>query len=165
MADSSKFKITLIAIDKNEQIKRLQSFGDKLADKVTAIAGSTAFLALNVLWFAAWVLVNMGVFGAHLVFDEYPFGFLTMVVSLEAIILSVFVLISQNRQSKRAEIRAELDYLTDLQADAEITTIISILERLSEKQGIDVSDLLTNLAIDQKKILKEHPITKKDLEL
>ncbi len=165
MADKNRFALSLVAINKNDQIKKLSTFGDKMADKVTAIAGSTLFLVVNIIWFATWVILNIGVLGDHLIFDEYPFGFLTMMVSLEAIILSVFVLISQNRQSKRSEIRAELDYLTDLQADTEITTIISILERLSDKQNIDVTDLLDSLAIDQKRILKEHPITIKDLNL
>lgn len=164
MSDKDKLNLTLFAINKNEQIKKLQTFGDRLADKVTKIAGSTAFLTLNVAWFVTWVLMNNGNFGNHLIFDEYPFGLLTMVVSLEAIILSVFVLISQNRQSRRAEIRAELDYLTDLQADAEITTLISILERLAEKQDIDITDLLDQLAVNQKRIVKEHPMTKEDLE-
>ncbi|HSH17945.1 MAG TPA: DUF1003 domain-containing protein [Candidatus Saccharimonadales bacterium] len=165
MANPYKFTLSLVAINKNDQVKKLRTFSDRIADKVTAIAGSTPFLVLNIAWFVAWVLMNIGVFGERLIFDEYPFGFLTMVVSLEAIILSVFVLISQNRQSKRAEIRAELDYLTDLQADAEVATIISIMERLAEKQNIDVSDLLENLAVNQKRILKEHPITKKDLDI
>ena len=165
MADKTKFVLHLIAINKNEQIKRLRTFGDKLADKVTAIAGSTPFLLINVIWFVTWILLNTGVFGKDKIFDEYPFGFLTMVVSLEAIILAVFVLISQNRQSKRAEIRAELDYITDLQADAENTTIISILERLANKQGIEITDLLEELTVNQQKILKDHPITPKDLDI
>jgi len=164
MANNHKFDLSQVAINKNDQIKKLQTFGDRVADTVTAMAGSTAFLVLNILWFISWIVINTGVFGESLVFDEYPFGFLTMVVSLEAIILSVFVLISQNRQSKHAEIRAELDYLTDLQADAEVSTIISMIERIAEKQDIDMSDLLENLAVSQKRIIKEHPITKKDLE-
>lgn len=164
MSENNKFGLDLIAINKNEQIRKLRSAGDRIADKVTAIAGSTSFLIINLVWFVSWVLINTGVFGEDLVFDEYPFGFLTMVVSLEAIILSVFVLISQNRQSKRSEIRSELDYITDLQADAEITTIMSILERLAEKQGIAVDDLIIDLNKKQRRILREHPITKKDLE-
>jgi len=165
MSTRNKFDISLIAINKNDQIKRLRTFGDRLADKVTAIAGSPLFLAMNIIWFATWVLANTGAFGDRFVFDEYPFGLLTMVVSLEAIILAVFVLISQNRQSKRSEIRAELDYLTDLQADAEVSSIMRILERIADKQNIDVTDILDELATDQKRILREHPITKKDLEL
>ncbi len=162
MSDQTKFVLNLVAINKNEQIKRLRTFGDKLSDRVTAIAGSSLFLFLNVAWFVGWILINMGVFGDHLVFDEYPFGFLTMVVSLEAIILSVFVLISQNRQAERSEIRAEMDYVTDLQADAEINIIISILERIASKQDIAVDDLLKELTISQKKILREHNVDKSD---
>jgi uncharacterized membrane protein len=152
------------AFNKNEQVKRLRTYGDKLADKVTKIAGSTPFLALNLLWFAAWILVNTGTFGDHLIFDAYPFGFLTVVVSLEAIVLSVFVLITQNRSSKRSEIHAELDYLTDLKASAENTTIISILERLSAQQNIPVGDLLEELAATQRRIGREHPVAKADLD-
>ncbi len=164
MSDQHKFARSLRAINKNEQIKKLRTFGDKLSDKVTAVAGSSSFLLLNVIWFVVWVLINTGQFGQQLIFDEYPFGFLTMMVSLEAIILSVFVLISQNRQSKHSEIRSELDYITDLNAAAEINTIISILERISSKQNIDVADFLSHLETNQKKILREHPITKSDLE-
>lgn len=155
--------VKLIAFNSNEQIKKLRTVGDKLADKVTAIAGSSVFLLLNIVWFVAWILVNEGVFGSHLIFDKYPFGFLTMVVSLEAIILSVFVLISQNRSSKRSEIRAELDYITDLQADVENITIISILEKIAQKNGIDITEDLEQLAIGQKRVLKEHTIRDEDL--
>lgn len=164
MSDQNKFTLNIMAFNKNDQIKKLRSFGDKLSDKVTSIAGSSAFLLLNVTWFAIWVLINTGKFGEHLIFDAYPFGLLTMVVSLEAIILSVFVLISQNRQSKHSEIRSELDYLTDLRADAEINTIIGILQRISDRQHIDVSDLLSELEGNHKKILREHPVSKRDLE-
>jgi uncharacterized membrane protein len=165
MADLNKISpFKLVAINRNEQIRKLSTFGDKAADKVTALAGSTTFLVLNIIWFVSWILINTGAFGEHLIFDEYPFGFLTMVVSLEAIILAVFVLISQNRQSKRSEIRAELDYIADLQADAEITTILRILERLADKEDIKVTDLLQDLSVEERKILADHPVTQKDLD-
>src|SRR5687767_11985624 len=137
MTEPNKFKLNLVAINKNEHIKRLRTFGDKLSDKITAIAGSSTFLLLNGLAFAWWIMANTGLFGQKYVFDEYPFGLLTMAVSLEAIILAIFVLITQNRQAKHSELRSELDYITDLQADAEINTIISILERIAEKQSIE----------------------------
>ena len=164
MNSRDKFKLNLVAINKNDHVKRLRSFSDRIADKTTAVAGSTFFLLLNVLFFGAWIMVNTGQFGENYVFDEYPFGLLTMAVSLEAIILAIFVLITQNRQARRSEIHSELDYVTDLQANAEINIIISMLERLADQQNIDVSDLLEQLGVDQKKILREHPYTKKDLE-
>jgi uncharacterized membrane protein len=156
--NQKKFTLNLVALNKNVYVKKFRSFGDKLADKVTTSVGSSAFLVLNIIWFTIWILINTGQFGEQYVFDEYPFGFLTLAVSLEAIILAVFVLISQNRQAERSEIRSELDYVTDLQADAEINIILNILERLSDKQSIDVSDLLEQLEINQKKILKEHSL-------
>jgi uncharacterized membrane protein len=163
--DNDKSPIELVAINSNEQIRKLRTAGDKLADRITKIAGSPTFLVINIIWFTAWILINTGAFGENLIFDEYPFGFLTMVVSLEAILLSVFVLISQNRSSKRSEIRAELDYITDLHADAENVTIIHILEKIAKKQDIDISKLLKELEVSQKRIFKEHPISDEDLEL
>lgn len=156
--NQKKFTLNLVALNKNVYVKKFRTLGDRLADKVTTSVGSSAFLVLNIIWFTVWILMNTGQFGEKYIFDEYPFGFLTLAVSLEAIILAVFVLISQNRQAERSEIRSELDYVTDLQADAEINIILNILERLSEKQNIDVSDLLEQLEINQKKILKEHSL-------
>lgn len=161
MSEHQSYRTTvlqLVAINKNEQVRRLRTFGDRLSDKVTASAGSSLFLFVNLLWFGLWVAVNQGVFGDHLIFDPYPYGFLTMVVSLEAIILSIFVLISQNRQSKRSEIRAEADYVTDLQADAEINIIINMLERIASSNGVQVQDLIEQLTASQKKIMEEHPV-------
>lgn len=152
------------AINKNAKIKKLRNFGDKSADQITQISGTIVFLLINSFIFIGWILVNTGQFGDKYIFDEYPFGLLTTAVSLEAIILAVFVLITQNRQSKHTEIRSELDYITDLQADAEINIIVSMLERIADKQGIDVNDLLSELYATQRKILSEHPLTKKDSE-
>ena len=84
-------------------------------------------------------------YGAALIFDEYPFGLLTLIVSLEAIFLSTFVMISQNRQAKSAEIRSDLDYKTNVMAEREIDIIMRALQRMAEKQGIGVGDLITDL--------------------
>src|SRR5262245_35827187 len=99
------------------------------------------FIYFHTAWFGVWIAANLGLMGAAYVFDEFPFGLLTMVVSLEAIFLSTFVLISQNRGAERAEIRAQLDYETDLQAEREIAIIMRTLARLAEKQKIDITDL------------------------
>ncbi|MGI9027402.1 MAG: DUF1003 domain-containing protein [Candidatus Saccharimonadales bacterium] len=148
------------AINKNELLQKLRTLGDTVSAKITAAAGSTSFLVLNAVIFAGWILINTGQFGQRLVFDEYPFGLLTTAVSLEAIILAVFVLITQNRQSKESDIRAELDYITDLESGVEIDIVITMLERIAAKQNVDVSDLLAQLKTGQKKILREHPLTK-----
>jgi uncharacterized membrane protein len=89
---------------------------DELTDAVTAFAGSLSFVYLHVAWFTVWVLLNVGAFGLA-AFDGFPFGLLTLIVSLEAIFLSTFVMISQNRQAARADVRSELDFETNLRSE------------------------------------------------
>ena len=89
---------------------------DEVTDAVTAFAGSLSFVYLHVGWFAFWVLLNVGALG-FAAFDEYPFGLLTLIVSLEAIFLSTFVMISQNRQAARADVRSQLDFETNLRSE------------------------------------------------
>ena len=86
---------------------------DEVTDAITAFAGSLSFVYLHIGWFALWIVLNVGV----LVFDSYPFGLLTLIVSLEAIFLSTFVMISQNRQAARADVRSELDFETNLRSE------------------------------------------------
>ena len=90
---------------------------DRAADQITAFAGSLNFVYLHSVWFGVWVLINVGILGASLKFDKFPFGLLTMIVSLEAIFLSTFVMVSQNRQAARADIRSELDFETNLRSE------------------------------------------------
>ena len=90
---------------------------DRAADQVTSFAGSLKFVYIHSVWFGLWVLVNIGILGASLKFDKFPFGLLTMIVSLEAIFLSTFVMVSQNRQAERADIRSELDFETNLRSE------------------------------------------------
>ena len=82
--------------------KELRTLQDRIADAITQFAGSMAFVYLHVFWFGFWILLNVGLIHIPHVseFDKFPFSLLTMVVSLEAIFLSTFVLVSQNRQSE-----------------------------------------------------------------
>nr|WP_285223975.1 DUF1003 domain-containing protein [Frankia sp. Mgl5] len=75
------------------------------------------FVYLHAAWFTIWILLSKGAFGDAAVFDPYPFGLLTTIVSLEAIFLSTFVMISQNRQAAREDIRAEVDFETNLRSE------------------------------------------------
>ena len=95
----------------------LRQAQDRITDAVTAFAGSLSFVYIHIGWFALWVLANIGLFGAGLEFDGFPFGLLTLIVSLEAIFLSTFVMISQNRQAARADVRSELDFETNLRSE------------------------------------------------
>jgi uncharacterized membrane protein len=77
---------------------RAQSAQNRVADKITAFAGSMAFVYIHILWFAAWIVFRV---------EDYPFGLLTMIVSLEAIFLSTFVMISQNRADAKRQVLAD----------------------------------------------------------
>jgi uncharacterized membrane protein len=128
-------------VNPNQYIKQLRDFEDKVSDRITAFAGNMKFVYFHAFWFGLWIVAGLGLLGAGYEFDKYPFGLLTMIVSLEAIFLSTFVMISQNRSSQKSEIRSQLDYETDLQAEREIAIIMRTLTRLAEKNGVDLSDL------------------------
>ena len=128
-----------------ETIRRLdvkalqpQSLTDRLASKVERFAGSPQFIWIHVAWFAAWIIANTIAPIRH--FDPFPFTFLTLVVSLEAIFLSAFILMSQNVSSTLGERRNQLDLQINLLAEQENTKALQILERIAKKVGAHVSD-------------------------
>lgn len=104
---------------------------EKAADMIAVFSGSITFLLLNATWFASWIGWNL-LPGVHH-FDPYPFGFLTMVVSLEAIFLSIFVLVSQNRQAAKDRLRADSEYEVNLKAEAEISQLHEKVDFLTEE--------------------------------
>ena len=134
-----------MALNANEEIDRIRKAENRVSDKITAFAGTMRFVYIHSVWFGLWIAINLGLLGAALIFDEYPFGLLTLIVSLEAIFLSTFVMISQNRQARSAEIRSDLDYKTNVMAEREIDIIMRALQRMAEKQGIGVDDLVSDL--------------------
>lgn len=104
--------------DERRIVRAVKQAQDRVADRVTAFAGSMAFVYIHGLWFGLWILVNLGLHLAGLPrFDPYPFGLLTMIVSLEAIFLATLVMISQNRQARRSDIRSELDFENNVRAE------------------------------------------------
>ncbi|MFJ3304238.1 DUF1003 domain-containing protein [Streptomyces sp. NPDC086549] len=98
-------------------LAQLRGTEDKIADAITAFAGTMLFVYLHGLWFTVWILCNEGAFGQEAVWDPFPFGLLTMIVSLEAIFLSTFVMVSQNRQAARENVRADLDFETNVRSE------------------------------------------------
>lgn len=134
-----------MAINKNLETKKIRTRSDRISSSVTKVAGSMPFLVINVSFFVFWILLNTGIFGHDLIVDKYPFSFLTTTVSIEAILLSTFVIMSQRREAKLSEARTELDYHSDLKSEVDINTIVNILERLAAKQGVDVADLLSQM--------------------
>jgi uncharacterized membrane protein len=121
-----------------DELDSRKDFKDRLADQITAWSGSMTFVVLHVAWFAAWVAVNAGWTPLH-PFDPFPFPLLTMVVSLEAIFLATFVLISQNREAEIESDRNELDLQIDLLAEYEVTRILNLVQAIAEHLGLDAA--------------------------
>ncbi len=109
---------------------------DRLADGLTRFSGNMWFVYVHVVWFGWWIAQNEGWVG-HWRFDPFPFGLLTLIVSLEAIFLATFVLISQNRAAVVADMRADLDLQIDLLAEYEVTQLLLLIRGVGEKVGID----------------------------
>ena len=110
---------------------------ERISDGITDFSGRMVFLYLHALWFTVWIAVNLGIFGLE-PFDPYPFGLLTMIVSLEAIFLATFVLISQNRTAAEADHRAGLDLQINLLTEHEITRVIRMLDAIGRKLEVEV---------------------------
>lgn len=117
----------------------VRSFQERLADGITSFSGRLTFVYFHAVWFGAWLLLNTGWFGIK-PFDRYPYGLLTMIVSLEAIFLSTFVLISQNRLSEESDRRADLDLHIGLLTEAELTRVLKMLRAIQDKLGIECKD-------------------------
>jgi uncharacterized membrane protein len=109
---------------------------DRIADGITAFSGRMAFIYFHLVWFGAWVLLNTGRVGIK-PFDPFPYGLLTMIVSLEAIFLATFVLISQNRLAAESERRADLDLHIGLLTEHELTRALTMLDAIHQKLGIE----------------------------
>lgn len=118
------------------QASRLRGVQDRLADAITTFSGRLVFVYVHIVWFSLWILLNIGRMRVP-PFDPFPYGLLTMVVSLEAIFLSTFILISQNRLSEAAESRANLSLQIGLLTEHETTRVLQMLDVIQDKLGID----------------------------
>jgi uncharacterized membrane protein len=117
-----------------------RSLQERLADGITSFSGRMAFVYFHCGWFGLWLLLNTGQFGVR-PFDPYPYGLLTMIVSLEAIFLSTFVLISQSRLSEESDRRADLDLHVGLLTETELTRVLKMLHMIHTKLGIRTTDV------------------------
>jgi len=125
---------------------RDRSLQGRIADAITSFSGRMIFAYIHIIWFVIWILLNTGWLGLR-AFDPFPYGLLTMIVSLEAIFLSTFVLVSQNRLSKESERRADLDLHIGLLTEHELTRVLQMLDAIQDKIGVvdhansDLADL------------------------
>ena len=90
------------------EAERANNVQSRIADAITGFAGSMSFVYVHIVWFASWIVLGI---------EKYPYGLLTMIVSLEAIFLSTFLMVTQNRQAARSDIRSQLDFETNLRSE------------------------------------------------
>jgi len=126
-------------VSKLEQTAREQrTHTDRIAEAIANFCGSMSFVWVHVVWFGGWILLNSLPGLRHV--DPFPFTFLTLIVSLEAIFLSTFILISQNLETRMSERRSHLDLQLNMLAEQENTKMITILLAIAEKVGADMSE-------------------------
>lgn len=120
----------------DRQTSRQRSTAEHVADNITTFAGSTPFIIFHIVWFGGWILVNLRLIPGIRPFDPFPFSFLTLVVSLEAIFLALLVLKSQNRMTKEADKRAHIDLQINMLAEQEATKILKMIQRIGKHLGL-----------------------------
>ena len=147
-----------------QELLHARSAAEQLSDWITCVAASGPVLLIHVVWFTFWIAANTGFLPGVTPFDRFPFPFLTMTVSLEAIFLALFVLASQNRLARQADKRAHLDLQIDLLAEREMTAVLRMLQDIASHlkiEGTLTADEIRDLA----KETDVHHLTQKMDEL
>lgn len=132
LREADKLLRTRVSRNINEEMAEKLSALQRIADWIAWFSGSMQFLIINALIFIVWIAINIFPLGI-IRFDPFPFGLLTMIVSLEAIFLSCFVLISQNRQSEKDHLRSDVEYEVNINAELEISHLHEKTERMNEQ--------------------------------
>jgi CRP/FNR family cyclic AMP-dependent transcriptional regulator len=132
LKDTDNLLRTRVSRNANEEHDETISPGQRVADIIADFSGSLAFLIINFVVFVVWILANT-VGPAIWHYDPYPFQFLTMAVSLEAIFLSIFVLVSQNRQSAKDRIKADLDYQVNVKTELELSAMAQHIRDIEQE--------------------------------
>ncbi len=135
LRETSRLLRQSVAKDINEETEDRRSAIERGADWVTEFSGSIPFLGIHIVVFAVWIVLNVGPFTSSVAggFDPFPFGLLTMCVSLEAIILSVLVMLSQNRAAARDRIRNDIEYQVNVSAEAKVAHLHEKVDKLREE--------------------------------
>ena len=120
-----------------ERALNKRSLPERVAGRIAAVAASPWFVLVHLVFFATWIVLNTGSVAAVQPFDPYPFSFLTFILSMEAILLTLMVLMSQNRLMKQSEHRAHLDLQLNMLAEQESTATLRMVRRICEKLGLE----------------------------
>jgi uncharacterized membrane protein len=131
---------TIIRLE--ERAANRRSRLDRLADRIANMVGTIRFVAVHLVWYAVWIAINTGLIPLVRPFDRYPFSLLCLLISMEAVLLTSFVLIKQNRMGIRSDRRDHLDLQVNLLAEREVTKIMHMLHRISDHLGMSTEDIL-----------------------
>lgn len=123
-----------------QQSLRERSLGERISDRMTSLIGRLGFVTGHLLVMLAWFAVNVGLLPGVRPFDPFPFGILTLIVSAEGVLLALFILISQNRMVRQADLRAHLTLQISLLAEKESTRMLQLLEALGGRLGLAAPD-------------------------
>ena len=139
----------------NEEVEERATVVQRVADWLAWFSGSIPFLVLHAVWFGAWILLNTGIVNIPGLsgFDPFPFGLLTMIVSLEAIFLATFVLISQNRQVEKDKVRSDIEYDINVKAEMEVTELHQKVDHIHAemmRRFVALEKTLARLAAEEK---------------
>lgn len=116
------------------------TLGQRAGDKIASFAGTIAFVVLHLVAFVAWAVINRELVPGVPAFDPYPFSLLTMIVSMEGVLLTAFVLIKQNRMSALEDRRSHLDLQINLLTEKEVTKLIQMVDQIAAKIGVNAAD-------------------------
>jgi CRP/FNR family transcriptional regulator, cyclic AMP receptor protein len=141
---------TRVSRNVNEEVQVHFTLLERIADWIAWFSGSMPFLLINFIWFVSWISLNTFILPENpdgtRGFDPFPFGLLTMIVSLEAIFLSCFVLISQNRQTEKDRVRSDIEYEVNIKAELEVAHLHEKTDRIYEEMHARFTSLEKSLA-------------------
>jgi uncharacterized membrane protein len=136
-ANPTQFNIDAIAKLEHDALER-RTPTERASDVIAKLVGNVGFLTVQLLVITGWCLINLNVIPGLKAFDPFPFGILALVVSLESVFLTIFVLISQGRMARQSERRSHLDLQVSMLSEQELTTILQMLQKLCQHVGVNV---------------------------
>jgi len=144
LANPTKLNIEAIAKLEHEALDR-RTVTERFSDAIVKFIGSVAFLLLQLLLVLTWSAINLNVIPGVKPFDPFPFGILALVISSESVLLTIFVLISQNRMTRQADRRSHLDLQVGMLAEQELTAVLQLQHKICKQLGIDVESATPEL--------------------
>jgi uncharacterized membrane protein len=140
----TQYNIEAIAKLEQDALAR-RTAAERISEAIARFIGSVAFLLLQILLVLSWGAINLNLIPGVKPFDPFPFGILALVISSESVVLTIFVLLSQNRMTRQAERRSHLDLQVSMLAEQELTTMLEMQQKICQHIGVDVASSMQQL--------------------